>query len=207
MGARVTPEQALELLLEGNRRWVEGRSAHPNSSPGRRGEVATGQQPFATVFSCLDSRVPPEMVFDRGAGDLAVIRTGGHVLDAAVVLGSLQFCAQELRTPLMLVMGHQSCGAVAAAIEVIEERQSATAALQSIVEALEPAYRAARFEAAEAAGEGAAELPERMARAHTALTVQAMAKAEGIAPLIRSGALEVLGAHYSLDTGRVAILE
>lgn len=188
--------------MEGNRRWVEERQAHPNRSAERRRELAAGQAPFATVFCCIDSRVPPEIVFDCGTGDLAVVRTGAHVLDAEVVLGSLQFCAAALRTPLMLVMGHESCGAVAAAIEVIEERGSAPAGLQSIVDALRPAYGAAKSDQAAPTDD----LPERMVRAQTSLTVQAIAEADSIAPLMRSGQLRVLGAHYALHSGEVELL-
>lgn len=209
MGADISPDQALELLMEGNRRWVEERQAHPNRSTDRRGELAWSQSPFATVFSCIDSRVPPEIVFDCGIGDLAVVRTGAHVLDGAVVLGSLQFCAAALRTPLMLVMGHQNCGAVAVAIEVIEERQSGPAGLRSIVDALRPAYAAAEVEpatGAAAAGESADGLAERMTRAQTLLTVRAMSEADSIAPLMRTGELKVVGAHYSLETGEVTLV-
>ena len=209
MGADISPDQALELLIDGNRRWVEGRHAHPNRSTDRRGELAWGQSPFATVFSCVDSRVPPEIVFDCGTGDLAVVRTGAHVLDAAVVLGSLQFCAAALRTPLMLVMGHQNCGAIAAAIEVIEERQGAPTGLDPIVDALRPAYAAAKVQPAAravAAGEPADDLPDRMARAQTSLTVRAMGEADWIATLMRTGELRVVGAHYSLKTGEVTLV-
>lgn len=202
MAADVSPDQALKVLMEGNRRWVEERQAHPNRSAERRQELAEGQAPFATVFCCIDSRVSPEIVFDCGTGDLAVVRTGAHVLDAEVVLGSLQFCAASLRTPLMLVMGHQNCGAVAAAIEVIEERRSVTAALQSIVDAMRPAYGAAKADELPPSDD----LPGRMVRAQTSLTVQAISEADSIAPLIRSGELKVLGAHYSLHTGEVQLL-
>lgn len=210
MPSDLSPDQALDLLMKGNRRWVEERLDHPNRSAGRRRELAAGQWPFATVFSCIDSRVPAEIVFDCGTGDLAVVRTGAHVLDAAVVLGSLQFCANQLRTPLMLVMGHQSCGAVAGAIEVIEGRQSVPAGLQSIVDALNPAYRTAKT--GEAAANAASETPvhdlaERMVRAHTSLTVRAIAEADSIAPLMRTGELRVIGAHYNLETGEVTLLD
>src|SRR5436305_12920658 len=124
-----TPDEALEELLEGNRRWVAGRLAHPDRSLERREELAVAQRPFATVFCCIDSRVTPEIVFDCGIGDLAVIRTGAHVLDEDVVMASLQFAAGVLQTPLMLVLGHQGCGAVTAAIDALEGRAGADATL------------------------------------------------------------------------------
>ena len=202
MPADISADQALERLMEGNRRWVQERQAHPNRSAERRKELAAGQRPFAAVFSCIDSRVPPEIVFDCGAGDLAVVRTGGHVLDDQIVLGSLQFCAELLHTPLMLVMGHQRCGAVTAAIDVIEGRQSAPAGLESIVESIRPAYAAAH----EAPGEPQPGT-DQIIRAHTALTVRAIAEADSIAPLMSAGELRIIGAHYSLETGEVSLLD
>lgn len=188
-------------MLEGNKRWVQERQAHPNRSAERRRELAAGQEPFATVFSCLDSRVPAEIVFDCGTGDLAVVRTGGHVLDEDVVLGSLRFCTDILRTPLLLVMGHESCGAVGAAIEVIEGRQAPPPGLGAIVDAIRPAY-----EVAKAAGEPE-DLTGQVVRAHTLLTVRRIAEADWIASLMRTGELRIAGAHYSLLTGKVSLLD
>ncbi len=197
-------------MLEGNRRWIEERQAHPNSSADRRRELAAGQSPFATVFSCIDSRVSPEIVFDCGAGDLAVVRTGAHVLDEGPVLGSLQFCAEQLRTPLLLVMGHERCGAVAAAIDVIESKQADGGGLRPLIDALRPAYQQAtqkNHDAGGASGISAENLPDRMTRAHTSLTVQAISQAAFAAPYIASGELKVLGAHYNLGTGEVSLLD
>src|ERR1700682_5738362 len=89
--ATITPHKALQLLIAGNRRWVTGRLTHPHQSVKRRLALRRVQHPFATVLSCIDSRVPPELVFDRGIGDLAVIRTGAQVLDEGVVFGSIEF--------------------------------------------------------------------------------------------------------------------
>lgn len=201
MAEDINPDQALERLLEGNRRWVQERQAHPNRSAERRQELAGGQSPFATVFSCIDSRVPPEIVFDCGTGDLAVVRTGGHVLDSDVVLGSLRFCADQLRTPLVLVLGHQNCGAVAAAIGAIEHDDKGPPGLEPIVNALRPAYSAANGQASKD------DLSARMTRAHTSLTVRSIAEADWIAPLMRTGEVKVVGAYYSLDTGEVSTFE
>ena len=105
--ATASPRRALKLLIDGNRRWVTGKVTHPHQSVARRVALRHVQHPFATVFSCIDSRVPPELVFDRGIGDLAVIRTGAQVLDEGIVFGSVEFAADHLHTPLILVMGHQ----------------------------------------------------------------------------------------------------
>ncbi|ATZ22679.1 Carbonic anhydrase 2 [Streptomyces lavendulae subsp. lavendulae] len=119
-GARpATPEQALRELAAGNRRWRTYRQEHPNESPSTRLRLAKGQQPFAIVLGCVDSRVPPELVFDQGLGDLLTVRSAGEVLDEAV-LGSIAYGVLELSIPLVLVLGHQSCGAVGAAVHADE---------------------------------------------------------------------------------------
>ena len=187
-----TAADALTRLMEGNRRWVDGRLAHPNRSTERREDLANAQRPFATVFSCIDSRVPPEIIFDCGIGDLVVIRTGAHVLDDAVVMGSLQFAAAQLKTPLVLVLGHQACGAVAAAVDALENGRTTEGSLDPITTALRPAYEADSSD---------------MVRAHTRLTVNAISEDPVIANLISGAGLSIVGGHYSLDDGEVTILE
>src|SRR5690348_6326208 len=127
-----TPEHALGLLMEGNQRWVDGRLAHPNRSVERRQELTEGQSPFATVFSCIDSRVTPEIVFDCGLGDLVVVRSGAHALGETAVMGSLQFGVDQLGTPLLLVLGHEGCGAVSSAIEAVERDHDLPVGLSAI---------------------------------------------------------------------------
>lgn len=197
-----TPEAALRRLLDGNRRWVEGRSTQVQRSADRRAELAGGQAPFATVFTCLDSRVAPEVVFDCAIGDLAVIRTGGHALDEAVVLGSLEFSAGILSTPLLLVMGHESCGAVRGAAEAIGQDRRTEGGIEAIVDALRPAY-----EAASTVATGENELIELMVREHTRLTVRALAAGTTISPLIDEGSLAVRGGVYDLGTGEVILID
>lgn len=189
--AATSPERALEILVEGNRRWVEGNLAHPNRSVERRQALAEGQAPFATVFSCIDSRVPAEIVFDCGVGDLAVVRTGAHVLDEGAVLASLLFAARELRTPLVLVLGHERCGAVTAARAALEGDGSPAPGLKAVVELLRPAY--------EAAGERGV---ESMVKAHTRLTVDRLTSSLASGP-----SLSVVGGYYSIETGAVSILD
>ena len=133
-----TPEEAIIRLLEGNARFVRGKSTAINESAGRRVKVADRQRPFATIFSCVDSRVPPELVFDRGLGDLFVIRTAGNVVDSAV-MGSLEYGAYELEIPLLLVLGHNRCGAVKATMETIESGGKAEGSIAYLVEAIRPA--------------------------------------------------------------------
>jgi carbonic anhydrase len=196
-----TPEHALELLMDGNQRWVEGRPAQPNRSVDRRGELTEGQSPFATVFTCIDSRVTPEIVFDCGLGDLAVVRSGAHALGETAVMGSLQFGAEHLKTPLLLVLGHERCGAVTAAIEAVERDQDLPAGLSAIVESIRPGYELAR-----ASGEPD-DIVMRTVQAHTRLTVQAISRAALIDRLVAAGTTRVVGAYYSLQTGAVSILD
>jgi carbonic anhydrase len=171
-------------------------------SADRRAELAGGQAPFATVFTCLDSRVAPEVVFDCAIGDLAVIRTGGHVLDDAVVLGSLEFSASILRTPLLLVMGHESCGAVRGAVEAIGQDRRTEGGIQAIVDALRPAY-----ESAGPTARTEEELVDLMVREHTRLTARALAAGETISSLIEEGSLAIRGGIYALGTGEVSLID
>ena len=196
--ATPTPRQALKLLLDGNRRWVTGRVIHPNQSIKRRLALRHRQDPFATVFSCIDSRVPPELAFDRGIGDMAVIRTGAPVLDEGVVFGSIEFTPDHLGTPLILVMGHQRCGAVDAAIHTIKDGGTAPGHIQSIVDALRPAY--------EVAIEQPGDLVDNMVRAQTKLTVGRLRTDPLLREFIEQAKLRVAGAYYSLDTGVVSII-
>ena len=192
------PERAFGLLIAGNRRWVSGRVRHPHQSVARRKLLAHSQHPFATVLSCIDSRVPPELVFDRGIGDLAVVRTGAQVLDRSIVLGSVEFAGGLLHTPLILVMGHQRCGAVKSAIELIESGDTAPGHIQSVVDALRPAYAAAKDEPGDQL--------DNTIQAQTRLTVKALMSDPFLRDLIDLGKLRVHGAYYSLDTGAASII-
>ena len=192
------PRHALKLLIDGNRRWVSAAATHQHQSVARRVELRHAQHPFATVFSCIDSRVPPELVFDLGIGDLAVIRTGAQVLDEGVVLGSVEFTPNHLHTPLIVVMGHQRCGAVDAAIHTIQHGGAARGHIQAIVDELRPAYDVAITQSGD--------LVDNMVRAQTKLTVERLRHNPLIEEFIRRGELTVVGAYYSLDTGAVSMI-
>ncbi|MBR7837600.1 carbonic anhydrase [Actinospica durhamensis] len=190
----LTPERVLRILEQGNRRWVAGRLRHPNQTVARREEVAAGQHPLATVFSCIDSRVPPEIVFDRGVGDLYVVRTAAQTNDG-LVQGAVEYGVDEALTPLLVVMGHQRCGAVTFAVETLNAGQEPPAHLEDVVDALRPAYEAAK------------DLPgdqvDNTIRAQIRLTVRQLRCDPVLAPYERSGRAHVVGAYYSLDTGAV----
>ncbi|MET9958536.1 carbonic anhydrase, partial [Streptomyces sp. NPDC006326] len=147
----LTPEQALDRLTEGNRRWRTYRQQHPHESRSVRLQLTTAQHPFAVVLGCVDSRVPPELVFDQGLGDLLTVRSAGEVLDEAV-LGSIAYGVLELDIPLVLVLAHQSCGAVGAAVHADETGERLPAHIQYLAEWIRPSIDHSREGAAGGGG-------------------------------------------------------
>lgn len=113
-------DEALARLMEGNARYVSAKLNHPDQTLQRRAEVASGQHPFAIILTCADSRVPPELLFDQGLGDLFVVRVAGNIVDDDI-LGSIEYGVGELATPLVMVLGHERCGAVKATVESVEQ--------------------------------------------------------------------------------------
>ena len=191
----LTAGQALEMLLEGNRRYVSGESIHPNQTLARRAEVVGVQKPFAAILSCSDSRVPPEILFDQGIGDLFVIRNAGNVSDD-VVLGSIEYGVANLGIPLVVVLGHQSCGAVSAATQSSE----APGHIEDVVTAIQPAVEKAKGQ------EG--DLVTNAIRANVGLVVEEVAGSEPIlAELVKDHSVQVVGAVYSLENGTVEMQE
>ncbi|MFG2881712.1 carbonic anhydrase [Streptomyces sp. NPDC048297] len=184
--------------MEGNARWVSGDLQHPDRDPNRREFVAQEQEPFGSILSCIDSRVAPELLFDTGLGDLYVMRTGGEAV-GPVVTGSVEYGPMTSGTPLIVVLGHQRCGAVKAAYTSLRDGKPLPGNLQAIVEALRPAYH-------QAAREAGTDPVETMARAQVTLTAAHLRSNAALAPLVRKGALAVVGAYYSLVTGKVEIL-
>jgi len=193
------PQEMLNVLMEGNQRWVLGQLEHPDQTVERRLALAPHQDPFAVVFSCIDSRVPPEIIFDRGIGDLFVLRTGGQALDEQVVLGSIEFGpAGYEQARLIVVLGHERCGAVIAAIEAIQSGVLAPGHIQAVVDALHPAY--------EVAVRQPGDLVENMVRAQVRLTVDRLKADPLIADLISDHGLLVVGGRYGLESGKVEII-
>nr|WP_042186829.1 carbonic anhydrase [Kibdelosporangium sp. MJ126-NF4]CEL17591.1 Carbonic anhydrase [Kibdelosporangium sp. MJ126-NF4]CTQ91182.1 Carbonic anhydrase (EC 4.2.1.1) [Kibdelosporangium sp. MJ126-NF4] len=136
------PSEAFDLLLAGNRRFVAGTPEHPNQDAARRVETAPGQRPFAVLFGCSDSRLAAEIIFDRGLGDLFVVRTAGHVVGSEV-LGSIEYAVSVLGCPLVAVLGHDSCGAVAAARAALTDGLAATGYVRDVIERVTPSLLAA----------------------------------------------------------------
>ncbi|MEU1595901.1 carbonic anhydrase [Streptomyces sp. NPDC005708] len=193
-----TPAAAFARLMEGNKRWVSGDLEHPDRDPDRRQFVAQEQMPYAAILSCIDSRVPPELLFDTGLGDLYVMRTGGQTIGPEVT-GSVEYGPMTSGTPLVVVLGHQRCGAIDAAYKSMRAGKPLPGNLQAIAKALQPAYE-------QAAREGGTDPVETMARAQVKLTATDLRSNRDLAPLVAKGTLAVVGAYYSLDTGQVEVL-
>jgi carbonic anhydrase len=136
------PDDAFAMLLAGNHRFVAGTPEHPNQDAARRAKVAPGQTPFAVLFGCSDSRLAAEIIFDRGLGDLFVVRTAGHVLGPEV-LGSIEYGVSVLGCPLVVVLGHDSCGAVAAARAAVADGATADGYVRDVIEKVTPSVLAA----------------------------------------------------------------
>ena len=184
----------LSDLLDGNRRYASGASLHPHQSAYRRAEILGGQQPFAAIIACSDSRVPPEIIFDCGLGDLFVIRVAGHVLDN-VVLGSIEYAAEHLGVSLVMVLGHSRCGAVTAAAA----GGHAHGHIGSLTERIRPA-----IERAVAAG---GDVVDAAITANIELAAAELRAAQPtLARLVADGKLLIVGARYELETGLVELL-
>jgi carbonic anhydrase len=139
----LSPQEAVELLLAGNQRFVAGTPQHPNQDAIRRTETAPGQRPFAVLFGCSDSRLAAEIIFDRGLGDLFVVRTAGHVAGPEV-LGSIEYGVSVLDCPLVVVLGHDSCGAVAATRAALADGVPSAGYVRDLIERVTPSVLAAR---------------------------------------------------------------
>jgi carbonic anhydrase len=194
----IEPEGALLRLKEGNQRYISNLTMDPNQSDARRVEIAKAQHPFATILGCVDSRVPPEIIFDRGLGDLFVIRTAGQVLDQAVV-GSIEFGVAELGIPLLVILGHEKCGAIKATIEVLEKKLTVEGTIGYLVAGLS--------EAVEEAEKKSGDLVNNAVLANVELLVAKFKGSPAFKEHIESGKLMVVGARYDLDTGIVEFLE
>ncbi len=134
----INGDEALKKLIGGNKFYVAGKSRHPHQTIERRTELAKGQNPFAVILGCSDSRVPPEILFDQGLGDLFVVRVAGNVVDNAVQ-GSIEYAVEELGVPLIMVLGHERCGAVKAAVDVVEKGGELPGQIETIIDKIKPA--------------------------------------------------------------------
>lgn len=192
----LTPDGALALLEEGNRAFLRGEQRSGLSTAQRRLDLAAGQAPFAAYVSCSDSRVPPELLFGRGLGELFIIRNAGNTIDT-VALGSIEYAVGVLGVPLVVVMGHESCGAVKAALDVVEKNSTFPGQIGRMIEPIIPAVLSARNDGGVALDDAVRANVRRQADYLRTQTDPLMQK-----PL-EEGKLKVVGAYYDLDTGRV----
>ncbi|RQW88603.1 carbonic anhydrase [Micromonospora globispora] len=197
-GAGRTPRTALAELLAGNRRFVSGQPVHGHDVTAAAAVASGDQQPYAVVLGCIDSRVPLEAIFDQTFGSICVIRTGAHVLDRAV-LGSIEYVVGQLGVPLVMVLGHERCGAVGSAVDTLRTGERPGASLAYLVEQIAPAV-----------AEVGADDPAAHSRAvhrHVLRTVAALRADDLLAGPVAAGEVEVVGARYDLATGQVTLLE
>lgn len=192
---KVSADFALEILVSGNKRFVGGRPMFPDQSPNRRRELAAGQKPFAIVLTCADSRVAPEIYFDQGLGNLFVVRNAGNILNDHTI-GSIEYAVEHLRVGLIVVVGHEKCGAVAAAVA----GGHAPGHVHSIVESILPAVK----ESADLPGDKV----DNAVRANAGLVAAALRASDPILKeAVAHGRLKVVAARYELATGKVVLLD
>ena len=189
--------EALRLLKEGNRRWSRYLSRHPNEGRARREQMVEGQAPFATILGCSDSRVPPELVFDQGLGDLFTIRSAGQVLDGSV-LGSLTYAVEHLHTPLIVVMGHQTCGAVDAAVEAHRTGQLPHGHIGGLVGEI--------LGVVESTPDDGTDFLDDCVRANAEHIAQRLRDDSELGRFVTEGKLEIVSARYDLEDSKVAWL-
>lgn len=193
--AQRTPREAWEDLIAGNARFVQGASRHPDMDDRRRQALRSAQQPFCLAFGCSDSRVPAELVFDQGLGSLFVVRTAGHVVDTAAV-GSIEYGVSVLEIPLVVVLGHESCGAVTAATEAFESGEMPSGFVRDLVERITPSiFSAARRDVLDV---------DSIVLEHVRYTVSLLTeRSRAVAEAVESGHLAIVGAVYSITDGTI----
>lgn len=189
----MTPDEALQKLMDGNKRFVQQKRQNPNQTTARLTQVAQGQNPFAAILSCADSRVPPEIVFDQGLGDLFVVRDAGNIATPEEI-GSIEFGTAVLGAKILMVIGHSACGAVKATIK----GDAVPGQIGSILEAIKPAL-------ANVTGEGDEKL-ENAIKANVMLQMRRMQASPVIQQLVTAGKLKVVGAYYDLDSGVISLI-
>jgi carbonic anhydrase len=195
----LTPAQAYKKFFEGNERFIQGDLSHPRQDVDHRAEIAQGQTPFAALFGCSDSRLSAEIIFDVGLGDLFVVRNAGQVI-AETILGSLEYSVEVLQVPLIVVLGHDSCGAIQATIASSEGTLVTEGEfIQNLVLRIEPTVQAAKQAGTDSIDE--------ITALHIKATVQELiSRSTLIDSAVRSGKLAVVGATYQLSLGKVTPL-
>lgn len=195
---RLTADEALRRLLEGNERFVANQERHPDRGPEVRLRLAEAQHPFAVILGCADSRVPPEILFDEGLGDLFVIRNAGNIVDATC-LASVEYGVDHLGVSLVMVLGHERCGVITAAVAVSRDGQAVRGHLWSLIDAVRPAL--------EKIDEREGDVIDQAVRAHVKIEVERLRRADPIVSrAVQTGAVRIVGARYDIDRGQVEVL-
>jgi carbonic anhydrase len=191
------PIAAWKALKEGNERFVSGQPEHPSQSVQHRASLTKGQKPTVALFGCGDSRVAAELIFDQGLGDMFVVRTAGHVIDSAV-LGSIEFAVTALGVPLIVILGHDSCGAIKATLAALDDGALPGGYVRDVVERVAPSILLGRRE-------GLSRADEFEARHVVETGAQLMDRSTAIARAVAAGELAIVGATYKLAEGRVVL--
>ena len=192
---KLNADESLKELIAGNERFAAAKMIHGNQSAERKNELAKGQHPFAVIVSCSDSRVPPEIVFDQGLGDLFVIRSAGNLVDD-IGLGSIEYAVEHLGVQLIVVLGHERCGAVSAAVQGGE----APGHIAKLIEEIKPAVKMAKKEPGN--------LIENAVISNINLVVKQLLNSEPVLKeFIHENKLKIVGARYDLDDGTVSIVK
>ena len=196
----ITADEALQRLIDGNERFLRGESLVAGLSREAMAEMARGQRPFATILGCSDSRVAPELIFDAGLGELFVIRVAGNVLSAEVA-GSMQYAVAHLRTPLVVVLGHEGCGAIQAALKTKYQSVRQKSRIQLLVDSIMPALTGLD------PGVPPPELLARAVECNVRSTVRTILESPEGQARAAEGRVKCVGAIYDIETGRVRFLD
>jgi carbonic anhydrase len=201
-GAAISADDALRKLMDGNQRFVKSQmNSQKLCDLTTRQTLAKGQQPYAVILTCSDSRVPPEVIFDKGLGEIFVIRVAGNVVDP-VVLGSIEYAAEHLGSPLIMVLGHERCGAVTAAVDAKGKPEGN---LGAIMKAISPAVKQAKKEYT---GKDKAQLVETASDINAKLVAANLTRQSPvIMHLVKEGKVKIVTAKYDLDDGVVTVMK
>lgn len=199
----MTPAEAWAQLRDGNGRFVRDEMEHPSQGAARRAEVSVAQHPHTVIFGCADSRVAAEIIFDQGLGDVFVVRTAGHVLDTTVI-GSIEYGVNILGTPLVVVLGHDSCGAIAAAAHTLATGEQADGFVRAVVDRVIPSI----VNITSSKGGVSAVDPDTLRREHVRHTVDMLhGYSAALAEAVAEGRLAIVGVEYTLADGRARLVE
>jgi len=189
----LSPDAALQTLMAGNQRFVQHQPQYPDQSQARLQEVAQAQYPFATILSCADSRVPAELIFDQGIGDIFDVRIAGNIATPEAI-GSIEYAVVLLGTPLLMVLGHERCGAVTAAVQ----NKSLPGEIGTFVQAIQPVVERVKDQPGDAV--------DNTVIANVQYQIEKLKRSPLLAEQLRSGKFNIVGGRYDLDTGKVTLI-